>query len=91
MPGTADKQPGETVDNMEFAWCPPMARLTFTVTTDMLVKTGGAESQAVRMWAKQWSFTASGGADGSSGCTVSDPLLSLRCTQLKIAFVTSMP
>lgn len=91
LPGTAGKQPSETVDTMEFAWCPRMARLTLTVTTDMLVKTSGAESQAVRVWAKQWSFTASGGADETSGCIVSDPFLSLRHTHLEIAFITSMP
>ena len=52
------------------AYCPSMARLTLTVTTDMLLRAGGPEMQAVHMWAKQWTFTATSSADGTSGCTV---------------------
>ena len=62
------------------AYCPSMARLTLTVTTDMLVKNGGPGVQAVRMWAKQWTFTATSCADGTSGCTVTKrPPVAMLC------------
>lgn len=55
------------------AYCPSMARMTVTATTDMLVKAGGPGLQAVRMWTKQWTFTATSSADGPCGCTVTHP------------------
>ena len=62
------------------AYCPSMARLTLTVTTDMLLKGGGPGVQAIRMWTKQWTFTATDCADGTSGCTVIDlPPVSKLC------------
>ncbi len=63
---------------MDIGYCPSMARLTLTATTDMLVKDGAPQVQAVRMWTKQWTFTAAGSADGTSGCTVTDPAFSIN-------------
>lgn len=59
-----------------------MARLTLTAATDMLVSNGGKGSQAVRMWAKQWSFTDSSSRDGCAGCTVSDLYLTQCIAEL---------
>ncbi len=71
------KQPNETLDSLDMGYCPSMGRLTLTVTTDMLVKDGGPGVQAVRMWTKQWTFTAAGAEDGTSGCTVTHLALPL--------------
>lgn len=64
------KQPNETLDKLKLTWCPADKRLTLTVTTDMIIRTGGQDLQAIRMWAKQWSFTAEHGADSFVGCIV---------------------
>ena len=76
------KQPNETVDSLEMGYCPSMARLTLTATTDMLVMDGGPQVQAVRMWTKQWTFTAAGSEDGTPGCTVIDPASSIFLLQV---------
>ena len=66
------KQPNETVDLLKMAYCPSMAHLTLTVTTDMRMASGGPRMHTIRMWVKQWTFTANTSADGTSGCTVTD-------------------
>ena len=64
-------RPNETVDTLEMAFCPATGRLTMTVATDMLVQNGGPTVQAVRMWVKQWTFTAAQGRHAATaGCTV---------------------
>lgn len=76
------KQPNETVDVLKMGYCPSMAHLTLTVTTDMRMASGGPQMHAIRMWAKQWTFTANASVDGTSGCTVIDlpPLCILHVT-----------